>query len=302
MKNLYKIIIAVTIVLLLLALNYSQQNAFKYKPYNPETAGLYELSHPFLLKTLSLGNQQSMADYLWIKLILKIGESESMQHDGHEHHEEQNAEHQEKTIDESKDEHTHTAEECNDESCKEHHHGPKLNRTKKDTLEHQYLQKNLPKIFHNYLNTITDIDPKFAYPYHTAIVFSMFNFRDYEKTEYWMEKAIKNNPEYWEFHFYKAFYLFRIKPSPDSVIIQHLKNSVEAPKSLRIFHKNISLALLMAFNKKVNPIVKQIIFLEGLLETVEGEQLKEKIIIQINELKKFLNDGVKSKRADSKET
>ena len=291
MKYLNKIIIGAVIIFTLIALNICQKQVVKHRPFAPQTAGLYKLSHPFLLKALSLGNHQSMADYLWIKLILKIGESARFSHGSetvHKHeekaeHSDENGKHDHKT--ENGEEH---AEEHNG-----HNHGPVLINTQKDTLKHEYLEKNLPAIFHNYLNTITDIDPKFAYPYHTAIVFSMFSFRDNEKIEYWLNKAIKNNPEYWEFHFYKAFYLFRIKPSPDSVIIEHLKNSVEAPKSLRIFHKNIALSLLIAFNKKLNPLQKQIIFLEGLLETVEDKVLKEKIITQIETLLKIYKEQIK---------
>ncbi len=272
MKKIKTVISIVIVVLLLFGMSAMQSKALTNRPYNYRTAGMYKLTAPALLKIISLGNEQALADYLWIKLILKIGETSRFQ------------EHQEAVAAEK----AGAADHQDPHGHEHHHHGPERKFTARDSLEGSYLTQVLPEIFYNYVYTITELDPKFAYTYNTAVLFSMFYFQNYQQTEYWLDRAIKANPEYWEFYFYKAFYLFRIKPSPDSVIVKYLQKSVNAPKSLRIFHKNMSLHLLMAFNQKLNSLQKQIVFLQGLLETLNDDNLRKEIESRIVQLQDSL--------------
>lgn len=223
------------------------------KTFDPSVTQLFSLPPADLLKISSLGFPTVLADYLWVKLILRMGSGFIL---------EEYAEHLAELQ--------HNGNTMGDEPIKI--------PTPKDTLIARYLQKNLEPKFFEYLDKITTIDKRFAFPYMTGFTFEMFYYHHDQKAVYFLRKAMKNVPEYWEFPFYYSFYLFYFEHAPDSVIIPYLIKSVKAPKSIRVFDKTIAQRMLQAFVTRMDKDAKSRLFLYSVFESLGDEKLKQQFL------------------------
>jgi hypothetical protein len=93
-----------------------------------------------------------------------------------------------------------------------------------------------------------------------------------------LEKAMLHNPDYWEFPFFYAFYLHHKSTASDSQILEYLRLSVKAKKSIRVFKKDLVYETYAAFYNKLNPDEKSDKLLEGIIEAIDNPQLKERIL------------------------
>jgi sRNA-binding carbon storage regulator CsrA len=82
--------------------------------------------------------------------------------------------------------------------------------------------------------------------------------------------------------------LFTYENVEDSLIISYLRDSLNAPKSIRVFNKEIAYKTFVAFSQKMNKDERKQVFLEGMMETLDNEQLKQNIKNKIN--RKKMND------------
>jgi hypothetical protein len=237
---------------LILSRNF-HHHAVQAKTFDPRTVQLYPLPPSGFLRISSLGFRSVLADYFWIKIILKMGASLTLE-EYEEHLQEM---------------HQPTSPHP-DQIVKK--------PTQKDTLIVRYLQKTLEPRFFEYIDRITDIDPKFAFPYMTGFTFEMFHYHQKDKAVYFLKKAMKNVPEYWEFPFYYSFYLFFFEHAPDSVIVPYLVRSVKAPSGVRVFDRSLAEKMLQTFVRRMNRDIRSRMFLYSVFESLGDNKLKEKFL------------------------
>ena len=86
-------------------------------------------------------------------------------------------------------------------------------------------------------------------------------------------------------NFFYAYYLYTYENVNDSLIISYLRDSLNAPKSIRVFNKEIAYNTYVAFSQKMNKDERKRVFLEGMIETLDNQQLKQNIKNKITERK-----------------
>lgn len=258
MKNVRIIILWLLVILLLVLADYFRSVSLQERGFSPEQEMLYRLPPAELMNVLALGFSPVVADYLWIKLILKTGQSLVLE--GYQEHLE--AEH----------------------AGGEHAHGVAFVPDWKDSVIVHYLEKNLEPVFFHYLDRITDLDPQFAYPYITGFTFELFHFKNREKSKYFLQKGMRNLPDYWEFPFYYGFIAYFYEQQPDSVVIPYLVRSVNATKGARVFNPDYPKTMLQAFLHKLSREKISYFYIQGLLESIGDEQLKNQMIQYFKQL------------------
>jgi hypothetical protein len=235
------------------------------KPFNVTTKGLYKLPKTEILKLSSLGYSITIADYLWINLILKIGQSNVL---------------------EEYEEHVLTE---NPHGMDDHHENHFITKpTQKDSLIDDYLTYHLPDIFYNYIDRITDLDPNFLYPYLIGFTFALQpEYHNPQGFKLLLKKGLERHSDYWEMDFFYAYYLFTFENAEDSLVLRYLRDSLNAPKSIRVFNKELAYNTFVAFSQKMNADIRKHVFLEGMVETLDNEQLKQTIK---NKIKQKVNN------------
>lgn len=261
MKKFFTLIISILCILFLFLSHQSHIQADNQMPFNAMTKGLYKLPKTQILKLGSLGYSTTLADYFWINLILKIGQANALE------------EYSEHVRTKHGDEHGHQHE--NHFICKP---------TLQDTLIDEFLAYHLPDIFYNYIDRITDLDPDFLYPYLIGYIFALQpEYENPEAFKLLLRKGLERHPEYWEMNFFYAYYLFTVENAQDSLVLYYLRNSLNAPESIRVFDRKIAYNTFIAFSKNTNKDIRKQIFIESLVETIDNEQLKQNIKTKISQ-------------------
>jgi len=245
MKKTLTVAPLILVILSLLLAKFFLNEARQNRPFDVKTSGLYYLPPGDFLKSVSLDNANSTADYFWINMILTIGQLH------HEHDEDQ---------------------------AHEHHHGHECNHTEEEIEISRYLHNHLAYVLPNYVETITDLDPNFCYPYLIGFLFALQDYQNDNFAKSILEKAMENNPDYWEFPYFYAFYLNQNTATEDSVILHYLGKSVKAGKSIRVFRKDLVYETYLAFYNKLQPDLKSEKLLEGIIEAIDNPNLKEKLL------------------------
>jgi hypothetical protein len=96
-----------------------------------------------------------------------------------------------------------------------------------------------------------------------------------------LKKGLQKHPDYWEMNFFYAYYLFTVEKAQDSLIISYLRDSLNAPKSIRVFNKEIAYNTYVAFSQKMNKDDRNRVFIEGMMETLDNEDLKHSLKLKI---------------------
>lgn len=234
----------IVLIIALTALFSSQkfmQTSLKVRPFDVKTSGLYGLPPSSLLNIISLGHQSTLADYFWINLILTIGDTHH-----HHHHD-------------------------------DHHHGHACNHTEEEIRVSHYLHEHLENVLPDYIETITELDPEFTYPYLIGFLYMMTDYSNDAEAIRFLKKAMKYNPDYWEFPYFYAFYLNRQGGADDSLVLALLKKSVLAEKSVRVFEKELVYDTYIAFYDKLHPDIQSDMLLEGVMEAFDNPELKAMI-------------------------
>jgi hypothetical protein len=261
MKKFSTLIVSTLCVLTLFLSHQFWVQANLHKPFNAKTRGLFTLPKTEILKLSSLGYSTTLADYFWINLILKIGQANALE----EYSE-------------------HVLTEHGNESMHQHEHHFVSKPTLEDSLIDEYLTQHLPDIFYNYIDRITDLDPNFLYPYLIGFTFALQpEYHNPNGLKLLLKKGLERHSDYWEMNFFYAYYLFTYENVEDSIIIFHLRNSLNAPKSIRVFNKEIAYNTYIAFSQKMNKDERKRVFMEGMIETLDNEELKRNIKTKITQ-------------------
>ena len=259
MKKYFTLIVSVLCILALFSSHQFWIQADSHKPFNVTTKGLFTLPKTEILKLSSLGYSTTLADYFWINLILKIGQANKL---------EEYAE--------------HVLTEHGHESTHQHEQHFVSKPTLRDSLIDDYLTQHLPDIFYNYIDRITDLDPNFLYPYLIGFTFALQpEYHNPDGLKLLLKKGLERHSDYWEMNFFYAYYLFTYENVEDSIIISYLRDSLNAPKSIRVFDKEIAYKTFVVFSQKINKNERKQVFIDGMIETLDNEQLKRNIKTKI---------------------
>ena len=255
MKKFFTHIISIICIFSLFLSHQLWIKADSNRPFNATTKGLFKLPKTEILKLSSLGYSTTLADYLWINLILKIGQANTLE----EYHE-------------------HVLTEHKDESAHQHEHHFVSKPTLQDSLIDAYLTQHLPDIFYNYIDRITDLDPNFLYPYLIGFTFALQpEYHNPDGFKQLLRKGLQQHSDYWEMNFFYAYYLFTVENAEDSLVISYLRDSLNAPKSIRVFNKEIAYNTYVSFSQKMNKYEKNRVFIEGMIETLDNQDLKQSL-------------------------
>lgn len=75
------------------------------------------------------------------------------------------------------------------------------------------------------INNLTDLDPRFLYPYTFGALLLVHDARDSVNSLKLLDKAKKNNPQRWEFPYMKGFILYIFLGRPDEAVEEFVQAS-----------------------------------------------------------------------------
>ena len=216
-----------------------------------------------LLKILSFGHQETIADYLWIKTVLYLGRyhdiAEKLASGHREYHDKNN-----------KHEHHHNGSE---RIFKQNIH------TMLDKILYSKLGKNYLIHLSPLLNTITDLNPYFIKPYEIAGYILPMETGEVKEGLRLIKKGIKYNPDNWQLYFWEGFiYLF------------YYDDYLKAIESFKIASRkpdcpSYVIKSLVALYQATDRTEMGIHFFEILVEQTEDEKLKKQILEVLDLLK-----------------
>ena len=71
---------------------------------------------------------------------------------------------------------------------------------------------------------------------------------------------LEKHSDYWEMYFFYAYILYMFENADISIILAYLRDSLNAPKSIRVFKKEIVYNTFVAFSQKMNEDTRKRIF------------------------------------------
>ncbi len=130
------------------------------------------------------------------------------------------------------------------------------------------------------LDRVTDLDPHFILPYIFGGVYVLMDTGEVDKSYSLLEKGYSNNPDDWHFPFYLAWIDWMYKGDVRKAYSLMLK-AVDKPECPLFVGR-----LLAGISSNLNRSQLTRMYLEGLLQSTDNEEVRQQILEVLKELDK----------------